>query len=100
MSRICEICGKGRMLGNNMTIRGRAKYLKGVGTKVTGISRRTYNPNLQNVRITTTEGTCKTVRVCTQCLRCGAVTKRVHAKPFRLADKPEKGGKVVHSSKK
>lgn len=82
MSRICEICGKGRQIGNQMTTRGRAKRLKGVGTKVTGISRREFRPNLQNVRITTENGTNKTVRICAQCLRCGAVTKRVHVKPF------------------
>lgn len=86
MSRVCEICGKGRLCGNNMTTRGRAKYLKGVGTKVTGISRRFFHANLQNVRITTENGTPKTVRVCTQCLRSGAVTKRVHAKPFKMVE--------------
>ncbi|MDO5554250.1 MAG: 50S ribosomal protein L28 [Planctomycetia bacterium] len=85
MSRVCEVCGKGRMTGNNMTTRGRAKHLKGVGTKVTGISPRTYEVNLQNVRVTTENGSSKTMRVCTQCLRCGAVTKRVHAKPFKFA---------------
>ena len=99
MSRVCEICGKGRMLGNNMTTRGRAKYLKGVGTKVTGISRRTFSVNLQNVRITTENGTSKTVRVCTQCLRCGAVTRRIHSKPFQLASKPAKAQTVAEDSK-
>lgn len=87
MSRVCEVCGKGRILGNKVTTRGRAKYLKGVGTKVTGISRRTYLPNLQNVRVTLDNGTATTLRVCAQCLRCGAVTKRVHSKPFRLVEK-------------
>lgn len=87
MSRICEICGKGRQIGNQMTTRGRAKRLKGVGTKVTGITRREFRPNLQNVRITTDNGTNKTVKVCTQCLRCGAVTKRVHANPFKPVEK-------------
>ena len=87
MSRICEICGKGRQIGNQMTTRGRAKRLKGVGTKVTGITRREFRPNLQNVRITTENGTNKTVRVCTQCLRCGAVTRRVQAKALAPAAK-------------
>lgn len=89
MSRVCEICGKGRVIGNHVTTRGRAKYLKGVGTKVTGISRREFRANLQNVRITTENGSSKTVRVCTQCLRCGAVTKRVHATPFKMIKKVE-----------
>ena len=40
-----------------MTHRGKAKYLGGVGTKVTGISRRQFRPNLQTVHVTTANGT-------------------------------------------
>lgn len=85
MSRVCEICGKGKIVGNHITTRGRAKRLKGVGTKVTGITSRAFKPNLQNVRVTTANGGTKTMRVCTQCLRCDAVVKRVAQKPFRMA---------------
>ncbi|MBQ6827372.1 MAG: 50S ribosomal protein L28 [Thermoguttaceae bacterium] len=85
MSRVCEICGKGKIVGNHITTRGRAKRLKGVGTKVTGITARDFKPNLQNVRVTTPNGGSKTMRVCTQCLRCDAVVKRVAQKPFRMA---------------
>lgn len=70
-------------MGNKVTIRGKAKYLGGVGTKVTGISRRQFKPNLQRVRITT-KGTNTTVRVCTQCIRSGAIIKRVRNAPFKL----------------
>jgi len=84
MAQVCEVCGKGPSMGNSVTHRGKAKYLGGVGTKVTGISRRQFLPNLQKVRITTANGTHKTVRVCVQCLRSGAVTKRVRRAPFRL----------------
>ena len=53
------------MFGNQATIRGKAKYLGGVGTKVTGISRRKFRPNLQNVHVTTANGTRKTTtRLC------------------------------------
>ena len=82
MSCVCEICGKGQLRGNRVQTRGRAKRLKGVGTKVTGITRRTFKPNLQRIRITTDNGTSKTVRVCTQCLRCDAVTRKVVNEPF------------------
>lgn len=85
MSRICEVCGKGRSLGNHIETRGKAKYLGGVGTKVTGITRRAFLPNLQNVRTTTANGTTKTVRVCTQCIRSGAVRKQVRNSPFKVA---------------
>jgi large subunit ribosomal protein L28 len=66
-----------------MTIRGKAKYLGGVGTKVTGISRRQFKPNLQRVKITAGGGN-RTVLCCTRCLRSGAVRKAVQAAPFRL----------------
>jgi large subunit ribosomal protein L28 len=83
MARECSVCKKGPRVGNQMTIRGKAKYLGGVGTKVTGITRRTFKPNLQRVHVTE-NGTNKTLLVCTQCIRSGMVTKTVKAKPFRL----------------
>ena len=84
MARVCEVCGKGSAMGNSVSHRGKAKYLGGVGTKITGITRRQFKPNLQRVRVTTPNGTHKTVRVCTQCIRSGAVTKTVRRAPFRL----------------
>jgi large subunit ribosomal protein L28 len=83
MAHKCDVCGKGPVVGNTVTIRGKAKYLGGVGTKVTGINRRQFKPNLQKVRVTV-GGTNKSVFACTQCLRSGKVTKRVRAKAFRL----------------
>lgn len=88
MARSCEVCGKGPQMGNQVTTRGKAKYLGGVGTKVTGITKRQFKPNLQTVHVTV-GGTNKTMRVCTQCIRSGAITKVVRAKPFRL---PSEGG--------
>ncbi len=76
-------------MGNTVAHRGKAKYLGGVGTKITGISRRQFKPNLQKVHVTTPNGTHKTLRVCTQCIRSGAVTKRVHASPFKLPTSAE-----------
>lgn len=83
MARQCEICGKGPVVGNSVTTRGKAKYLGGVGTKVTGITKRQFKPNLQRVRVTVA-GTNKSMRVCTQCIRSGAITKAVKAAPFKL----------------
>jgi large subunit ribosomal protein L28 len=83
MAKQCEICGKTPVMGNRVTTRGKAKYLGGVGTKVTGIARRQFKPNLQRVRVTT-RGTNRTMRVCTQCIRSGAVTKRIRTAPFKL----------------
>ena len=46
MGRQCEVSGKKTSFGNHKTERGKAKYLGGVGKKTTGISRRTFKPNL------------------------------------------------------
>ena len=91
MARVCEICGKRTQKGNSVETRGKAKYLGGVGTKITGITRRDFKPNLQRVRITTANGTNKRIRVCTQCLRSGAVTRVVRRKPFNLNDAVKTG---------
>lgn len=88
MARQCEVCGKTAQVGNQVTTRGKKKYLGGVGTKITGISRRKFKPNLQQVRVTTPNGTNKALNVCTQCLRSGAVTKVVRAAPFKVPQKP------------
>jgi large subunit ribosomal protein L28 len=71
-------------MGNQVTPRGKAKYLGGVGTKVTGISRRAFKPNLQRVRVSTPTGAHKTMRVCTQCIRSGSIVKIVRSSPFKL----------------
>ena len=47
MARGCAVCGKSSKMGNQIETRGKAKYLGGVGTKITGISRRKFRPNLQ-----------------------------------------------------
>lgn len=102
MARVCEICGKGTQVGNAVETRGKAKYLGGVGTKVTGITRRQFKPNLQRVRITTSGGTNRAVRVCTQCLRSGAVQRVVRQKPFNLptaADKTKPKAKAKAKAK-
>jgi large subunit ribosomal protein L28 len=97
MARVCEVCGKSTQMGNSIAHRGKAKYLGGVGTKVTGIARRQFKPNLQRVHVTTANGTNKTVRVCARCLRSGAVTKAVRNAPFKL---PVEGAKAATEKKK
>ena len=84
MSRSCEICGKKTQTGNQIETRGKAKYLGGVGTKVTGITRRKFKANLQRVKITDPNGTTRRRWVCTQCIRSGAIRKAVQQRPFRL----------------
>ena len=94
MARHCKICGKSAVMGNRVTTRGKAKYLGGVGRKVTGISRRKFLPNLQRIQIEV-DGTVKRCRVCVQCIRSGAVTKLVRRAPFKLTMEGGKGAKAV-----
>lgn len=85
MARQCEVCGKGARLGNQVTIRGKAKYLGGVGTKITGITRRKFKPNLQRVNASTAKGN-KSMLVCTTCLKSGAIAKVVRLAPFKIPE--------------
>ena len=87
MARQCEICGKSAQMGNQVTTRGKKKYLGGVGTKITGITRRKFKPNLQRVRVAGENGASKFIRVCAQCIRSGAVKKAVKTAPFALPKK-------------
>ena len=84
MGMQCDICGKKPVLGNQISRRGKAKYLGGVGRKITGITRRTFRPNLQPMQITTGNGTVTRARVCVQCIRSGRVQRPIKRKPFQL----------------
>ena len=77
--------GKPRQFDRNA---GKAKYLGGVGTKITGITRREFKPNLQTVRATLPNGSHKTLRVCTQCIRSGSVRRTQKQAPFQLPRSP------------
>jgi large subunit ribosomal protein L28 len=83
MGRQCEVSGKKTSFGNHKTERGKAKYLGGVGRKVTGISRRTFFPNLQTIQITV-GGTVRKERVCVQCIRSGRVQRPQKRKLFQM----------------
>jgi len=84
MARVCEVCGKGPQMGNTIQTRGKAKYLGGVGTKITGCTRRQFRPNLQKVRTAVPGGGTKSMKVCVQCIRSGSIRKAVKQKPFAL----------------
>ncbi|MEQ1826955.1 MAG: L28 family ribosomal protein, partial [Pirellula sp.] len=66
-----------------------AKYLGGVGTKITGITKRRFTPNLQNIKVSLLSGEVRSMRVCVQCIRSGRIRKAVRAKPFALPTKPK-----------
>jgi large subunit ribosomal protein L28 len=91
----CEFCQKKPSMGNQVETRGKAKYLGGVGTKITGITRREFKPNLQRVKITTPNGTNKYVRICTRCLKAGMVRKAIKQAPFKLPVNVQHKGQAV-----
>lgn len=90
MAAQCQVCGKGPQMGNSVETRGKAKYLGGVGTKITGITRRKFRPNLQQIKVALPQGGARRMRVCTQCIRSGAVRKAVKRKPFALSPSDSK----------
>lgn len=51
MSKICQITGKRAAPGYKYSIRGIAKKKKGIGLKVTGKTKRRFQPNLLKKRI-------------------------------------------------
>ena len=89
MARECQVCGTGPQVGNRVDTRVKVYYLCGVGTKVTGITRRQFKPNLQSVRVQAADGSVKRMKVCTQCIRSGKITKPVRQKPFDLSKADE-----------
>ena len=74
MTRSCVICGKKPTAGPTIARRGMAKKKGGAGKKITGVTKRTFLPNLQKVRAVI-DGRVKTIRVCVKCIRSGKVIK-------------------------
>jgi len=76
MSRVCYYTGKRTTVGRSIARRGKAKYLGGVGRKVTGSNKRKFKPNVQKVRAVV-DGTVCRIRVSTKAIRMGLVEKPV-----------------------
>lgn len=74
MPRVCYFTGKKSSFGNQITHRGKAKYLGGVGTKVTGITSRRVRPNIQRVRALV-DGRIVRIKVSAKAIRMGLVVK-------------------------
>ncbi len=74
MSRECYFTGKKTRAGQSIARRGKAKYLGGVGKKVTGVTKRKFKPNIQKVRAVVDGKICR-IRVCAKAIRMGLVQK-------------------------
>lgn len=70
MSKVCQVTGKKPVTGNRYAIRGIAKKKKGIGLKVTGITRRRFLPNLVKKRFWfSEENRFVTLRLATSAMR-------------------------------
>jgi len=74
MARECFFLGKKTSTGRSIARRGKAKYLGGVGKKVTGITKRKFKPNTQKVRAVVDGKVCRIV-VSAKAIRQGLVVK-------------------------
>ncbi len=74
MSRVCAFTGKKTVSGRSIARRGKAKYLGGVGRRVTGISKRKFKPNIQKVRAVIDGKVCR-IKVSAKAIRMGLVQK-------------------------
>ena len=61
MSKVCEICGKKPLTGNNVS-------------HAHNVTKRRFNPNLQKLR-TLSNGRVKKMAVCTKCIKSGRIAK-------------------------
>ncbi len=87
MPRVCHFTGKRTHAGRSYSHRGKAKYLGGVGTKITGITKRKFKPNIQRVRALINGKVCR-IKVSAKAIRMGLVVKppRRDWKPEEKAD--------------
>ena len=74
MSKVCEMCGKTKANGGCIARKGLAKKAGGIGMHVVKNVKRTFEANLQNVKINA-GGTVKTVKMCVRCIRTGNFDK-------------------------
>ena len=74
MPRVCYFTGKKTRMGRSISRRGKAKYLGGVGKKVTGIAKRKFKPNIQRVRALIDGKVCR-LRVSAKAIRMGLIVK-------------------------
>ncbi len=83
VGKCCEICGKKRLWGTPSPSAARPSTWAASVRRSPAFRAAQFKPNLQTVHATVGK-TNKTLRVCTQCIRSGAVTKRVRTAPFKL----------------
>jgi large subunit ribosomal protein L28 len=74
MPRVCEFTGRKTTVGHMYTRRGKAKYLGGVGTTVTGKTKRKFKANVHTLTVVVGKSV-KRMKVSTKAMRMGLVIK-------------------------
>lgn len=74
MPRKCPFTGKKTISGRSISRRGKAKYLGGVGRKVTGKTKRKFKANMQRVRAVI-DGKVVRINVSVKAIRSGLIQK-------------------------
>ncbi len=79
MARVCHFTKVGTTRGRSIRYRGKAKYLGGIGKKVTANTSRTFKPNLQ-ILTAVVDGRPKRIKASTRAIRNGLVVKPLRRK--------------------
>ncbi len=79
MPRVCEFTDRKTAFGHSLKYRGKAKYLGGVGKKITGKTKRRFRPNIQTVTAMI-DGSPQRIKVSTKAIRMGLVVKPLKRK--------------------
>ena len=90
MSRQCELTGVGSIKGSHIWRSGKAKKKGGIGTHITAITKRRFQPNLQRVKALI-NGEVRYIRVSAKAIKQGLVTKA----PKRRWSKDQPAAKPV-----
>ena len=88
MPHECAYTGRRTKIGRQCTYRGKAKYLGGVGIKITGRSARKFKSNLQKVRVLI-DGKPVRAWASTKAIKSGLVIKRLSRSQTYKHPKPE-----------
>ena len=79
MSRVCQFTGARTSTGRTIHYRGLPKYKGGIGLNISGVSRRTFKPNIQRVRALV-DGKPVWVKASTKAIKSGLVIKPLKRK--------------------
>ncbi len=90
MPRVCYFTGARTTTGRKLRYRGKAKYLGGIGKKITSATKRTFKPNLQTVTAMI-DGKPQRIKVTTRVIKQGLIVKPAKRKHTYTAERKKAG---------